>query len=126
MTIQPPNSFIPGMYAMTGVVESDQLRREFSFNLKLTDPTRRVSVKKGDLLAAFIPIPRYFVDEFELGLASDYFDKDIIENELADGDELTRQRTNDDVGKPHDSGRRYFKGVHAFGEKYLDHQKRIG
>lgn len=126
MTIQPPNSFIPGMYAMTGVVESDQLRRDFSFNLKLTDPTRRVSVKKGDLLAAFIPVPRYFVDGFSLGNVADYFDEDIINNELADGEELSRQRNEDDIGKPHDSGRRYFKGVHAFGEEYSDHQRSVG
>lgn len=126
MTIQPPNSFIPGMYVMTGVVESDQLRREFSFNLKLTDPTRRVSVKKGDLLAAFIPVPRYFVDSFELASVREYFDEEVIANELSDGKELTRQRNNEDAEKPHGSGRKYFKGIHAFGEEYSDHQKHIG
>lgn len=125
MTIQPPNTFIPGMYVMTGVVETDQLRRDFSFNLKLTDPTRRVSVKKGDILAAFIPVPRYFVDSFEIEPATKYFDKTIIQNEHSDGNELNRQRHSEDLEMPHQSGRKYFKGIHAFGEEYSDHQKRI-
>jgi hypothetical protein len=125
MTIQPPNMFVPGTVSMTGVIETDQLRRDFTFNLKLTDPGRKISFKKGDPLGAFIPIPRYFVDGFDLGLASEHFDADIIKNEAHDGDELGRQRNNEDLSRPHQAGRKYFDGEHAFGEKYFDHQKRL-
>jgi hypothetical protein len=125
MTIQPPNMFVPGTVAMTGVVETDQLRRDFTFNLKFTDPGRKVSFKKGDPLGAFIPIPRYFIDNFELDLAENYFDQEVLFNEDMDGNEFARQRREDDMSKPHEAGRKYFNGEHAFGEPYSDHQKRI-
>lgn len=125
MTIQPPNMFIPGMVAMTAVIEADQMRRDFSFNLKLTDPGRVVKVKKGDALAAFIPIQRYFVDKFELLAANKYFSEELINNERNDSHEFGRQRLNEDREKSHLAGRRYFNGIHAFGEKFKDHQKRL-
>lgn len=125
MTIQTPNGFIPGMVSMTGVIETDQIRRDFSFNFKITDPHRPIRVKKGDILGAFIPIPRYFVDGFELDSVFNVFDRNLIENEWADGDEFSRQRQYDDKEKPHQSGRKYFKGEHAFGQKFTDHQKHI-
>jgi hypothetical protein len=125
MTIQPPNMFIPGTVAMTGVIETDQIRRDFTFNLKVTIPNYTIRINKGDPLGAFIPIPRYFVDKFEIEKASNYFDNAIIENENNDVRELARQRSQDDKSKPHESGRKYFNGEHAFGEKYADHQKRL-
>lgn len=125
MTIQPPNMYISGVVTMTAVVETDQLRRDFSFNLKMTDPNRTVSFKKGDVLAAFIPVPRYFVDSFDLAPASDYFDAEVMANEFKDQMELNRQRNAEDLDKKFESGRKYFNGEHAFGCKYADHQKKI-
>lgn len=125
MTIQPPNYSLPGTYCMTGVVETDNLRRDFSFNIKFTDPGRKVEIRKGDWLGAFIPIPRYFVDKFEIKNARDLFSDELIANDLDDGTELERQRNNDDKSKPHESGRKYFNGEHAFGCPYPDHQKRV-
>ena len=46
MTINPPNYFIDGLAHMTGVVECDNLRRDFTFNLKLTRKDYTVSIKK--------------------------------------------------------------------------------
>lgn len=125
MTIQPPNYGIPGTYAMTGVIETDNLRRDFTFNLKLTDPGRTISVRKGDWLGAFIPIPRYFVDNFTIQPASKIFSDELILNEIEDGQELSRQRNDEDMSKPHQSGRKYFNGEHAYGCPYPDHQKRV-
>jgi hypothetical protein len=125
MTIAAPNFFTPGIQAMTAVIETDQMRRDFSFNLKLTDPGRVVSFKKGDPLAAFIPIPRYFVEEFELDTVNKYFSEELIKNEQNDANELGRQRMQEDREKAHYSGRKYFNGIHAFGQKFKDHQKRV-
>lgn len=125
MTIQPPNMFIPGMAAMTGVIETDQIRRDFTFNMKITVPNYKIRVNQGDAIGAFIPIPRYFVDNFRLAHVQDIFDKQIHINELHDGQELSRQRVNEDLTKPHQSGRKYFRGEHAFGEKFDDHQKKV-
>jgi len=125
MTIQPPNMYVPGTIAMTGIIETDQLRRDFTFNLKVTIPHYPIKIRKGDVLGAFIPVPRHFVDNFDLDIVHNHFDRELYDNEMFDGEELNRQRQHDDKEKPHDSGRKYFRGEHAFGEKYVDHQKRV-
>lgn len=125
MTIQPPNTFIPGTAAMTGVIETDQLRRDFTFNLKVTIPGIKIDIRKGDFLGAFIPIPRYFVDNFSLINASEIFDKSIILNEIEHINLFAQERATLDKDKPHESGRRYFNGKHIDDTPYKDHQKRI-
>jgi hypothetical protein len=124
MTIQPPNMFIPGCFALTGVIECDNIRRDFTFNFKVTVPNTLIGVRKGDPVGAFIPIPRYFVDSFELKNASEYFDEEIIAKETEESDLLSIERTTVDLEKTHQSGRRYFNGLHISGEKYLNHQKK--
>ena len=125
MTIQPPNMFLPGCIAMTGVIETDQIRRDFTFNIKITIPNYKVNVKKGDVLGAFIPIPRYFIDNFQVDLITNIFDKSYHEAELFNSNELNKQRVSEDLTKAHQSGRKYFNGLHAFGNEYVDHQKRL-
>jgi len=131
MTIQPPNFFIPGLHCMTGVVETDNLRRGFTFNIKVTQEKTWIKIKKGDLLAAFIPIPRFFVDSFSLEPADKYFSKEIILNDQKSGEILqiqrdTRVEVGGDIGKVADMGRRYFNGVHYDDQEFdNEHQKRI-
>jgi hypothetical protein len=125
MTIQPPNDFIPACVAMTGVIETDNIKRDFTFNLKITVPNLKITVKKGDSLGAFIPIQRYFVDNFKVGLIDDFFSKDVHKNELLESGRLTEERNTVDKEKPHQSGRRYFKGINSDDSKYRDHQNRL-
>lgn len=125
MTIQPPNLFIPGCVAMTGVVETDQIRRDFTFNLKMTIPNYKVEIKKGDPLGAFIPIPRYFVDSFNIKLITDVFDKELHVNEVTESNKMGEERNTSDRDKPHYAGRRYFNGIYADGSNYPDHQKKL-
>jgi hypothetical protein len=125
MTIQPPNMFIPGCVAMTGVVETDQIRRDFTFNLKITIPNYTIKINKGDIIGAFIPIPRYFVDKFELALVGDIFDEELHLNEAKEARVLGEERSTTDKEKNHMAGRRYFKGLHSDDTRYPDHQKTI-
>ena len=125
MAIQPPNLFIPGCSAMTGVVESDQIRRDFTFNLKVTVPNLKIEIRKGDPVGAFIPIPRYFVENFKLALVKDVFDNQLHANELEEQKALSFERDSKDKEKPHGSGRRYYNGVHTDDSNYKDHQKRL-
>lgn len=125
MTIQPPNAFIPGTFALTGVVETDQIRRDFTFNFKITVPNYVVKVRKGDPLGAFIPIPRYFVDKFDVDHVDSHFDRDVWIKDIEESRNLSIERDTVDKEKPHDSGRRYFNGVHLDNTKYQDHQKRV-
>jgi hypothetical protein len=125
MTIQPPNMFIPGCVAMTGVVETDQIRRDFTFNLKITVPDYTIKVNKGDIIGAFIPIPRYFVDKFDIALVGDVFAEEFHVNEANEARVLGEERNTTDREKNHMVGRRYFKGLHSDGTRYTDHQKII-
>lgn len=125
MTIQPPNMFIPGCSAMTGVIETDNIKRDFTFNLKMTVPNIIVNIKKGDPLGAFIPIPRYFVDKFDIELVGNLFPEEIHQNEAAEACALSIERSTVDLDKAHQSGRRYFNGLDIDGSKYPDHQKRV-
>lgn len=125
MTIQPPNMFIPGCVSMTGVIETDNIRRDFTFNLKITVPNLKISVKKGDPLGAFIPIPRNFVENFETKLIQDIFPEQLHQNEIRESESLSLERNGEDRAKVHQSGRRYFNGAHTSGEKYKNHQNKI-
>ena len=123
MTVQPPNMYLPGCAAMTGVVETDNVRRDFTFNFKITIPDITIHIRKGAPLGAFIPIPRGFVDNFKLDLITNHFKREIHENEIADSSALSNERVTVDKLKTHESGRRYFKGPHANGSSYFNQQK---
>lgn len=125
MTIQPPNFFIPGCFALTGVIECDNIRRDFTFNFKVTIPNINISVRKGDPVGAFIPIPRYFVDNFSIENVYDYFEEEIVNKDIRESGALSQERITVDLEKAHQSGRRYFNGVHTDESKYQDHQKRV-
>lgn len=125
MTIQPPNLFIPGTIAMTGVIETDQIRRDFTFNFKVTVPNYKIEIRKGDPLGAFIPIPRYFVDNFEVDFIEKYFSYELRLKESESAEKLGYERDIIDILKPHGSGRRYFNGKHIDNMPYHDHQKKI-
>lgn len=125
MTIQPPNMFIPGCVSMTGVIETDQIKRDFTFNIKVTVPNLKITIKKGDPLGSFIPIPRHFVDNFDAKLVTDIFDKALHINEVQESANLGNERVTIDKTKPHLSGRRYFNGINFDGTSYPDHQKRV-
>jgi hypothetical protein len=126
MTIQPPNIFIAGLNSMTGVVETDNLRRDFTFNLKITIPNFEVKVNKGDIIAAFIPIPRNFVENFKLEHVRDIFSDEIHFSEINASNEFGKQRFNEDKLKPHEAGRKYFKGLDYDGSEYIyNHQKTL-
>lgn len=124
MTISPPNFVQHGLVHMTAVIETDNLRRDFTFNLKVTKPNTYITIKAGDPIGAFIPIPRHFADEFSVVHAEDYLTPEQIQAELDTGVEFSRQRQGEDTLKPHAAGRKYFKGVDAWGNKFKDHQKK--
>ena len=125
MTINPPNSFIDGLGHMMGVIETDNLRRDFTFNLKFTRSNHLVTVNRGDWIGCFIPIPRYFVDSFEMVNAKDYLTQEQIDEETKCMRDFGKERSGPDKSKPHAAGRRYFNGEDVYGNKFPDHQKRV-
>lgn len=127
MTIQPPNMINnPDLFVMNGVIEADNLRSLFTFNLKVLTPNKEIKIKKGDPLSAFMPIQRYFVDKFELKNAEDYFDKETLDSEHTHLEMFFWERHMlDHVTKKGGVGRRYYQGIHHDDTKFKDHQKKI-
>jgi hypothetical protein len=118
MTLQPPNAFIDGLQNLTGVVEADNLRRDFTFNLKITRPDFPVEIKVGDLLAAVLPIPRGFVEKFELIDAYEALSPDTVADEQQTARDFGREREEIDSKNKRGVGRRYFKGEDVYGRKF--------
>jgi hypothetical protein len=123
MTINPPNYIIPNITVMTGVVETDNLNRNFTFNLKIQIPGITVHIPAGTPLAAFIPIPRYYADSFELKHAEDIFNQEDIDQECQTALDGDIQRKYIDETLPNGVSRNYFKGEDVYGNKFSDHQK---
>lgn len=125
MTINPPNHWIDGIQHMTGVIETDNLRRDFTFNLKVTRPNHKILIKKGDYIGCVIPTPRYFIDGFDLEKGEDVLTKEEIELERKAMRDFGIERSQVDKSKPHGNGRRYFNGEDVYGCPFLDHQKKV-
>lgn len=125
MTINPPNFWIDGVQHMTGVVETDNLRRDFTFNLKVTRKNEKIIINKGDYIGCVIPIPRYFVDQFDLIKCEDLFTKNEIDEERKAMMDFGIERSTKDINKPHGNGRRYFNGEDIYGNKFGDHQTKF-
>jgi hypothetical protein len=124
MTINPPNYIIPNVTVMTGVIETDNLRRNFTFNLKVQTPNIEVKIPAGTPLAGFIPIPRYFADSFELKYAEDIFDEEVILEELqAEKDANYYRRQIEEPLLKHGVGKLYMQGKDIYGNLFPDHQK---
>jgi hypothetical protein len=118
MTLQPPNAFIDGLQNLTGVVEADNLRRDFTFNLKITRPDHPIEIKVGDLLAAVLPIPRGFVEKFEMIDAYEAVSPDTVALEQQTARDFGREREEVDAKNKRGVGRRYFKGEDVYGQRF--------
>ncbi len=119
MTINPPNIVLPNITVMSGVVETDNLRYPFTFNLKIQTPNVEVFIKKGTPLAGFIPIPRYYVDKYELIEADKLFSSDLINIEIqASKDQGNYRKSSSTLNKL------YLKGFDIYNNKFKDHQRK--
>lgn len=123
ITMNPPNYIIPNVTVMTGVVETDNLRRNFTFNLKVQMPNIRVTVPAGYPLAAFMPIPRYYSDKFNLDFAENLFSKEIIDEEIKSGRAAGKYRDEVEPNLKNGVGKHYMQGKDVYGNKFKDHQK---
>ena len=123
MTLNPPNYVIPNITVMTGVVETDNLRRNFTFNLKVQIPNIQVIFPKGSPLAAFIPVPRYYSDKFSLKFADDIFDQEVLEEESKAAKDADIKRNTIETNLPNGVGKSYFRGEDVYGNRFKDHQR---
>lgn len=122
MTMNPPNSFKDGIYHMTGVVETDNLRRDFTYNLRITRKNHTIRFNKGDYIGCIMPYPRHFIDRYQVLEASKVISQQDIETERECARAFGVERTTIDIKKKHRNGKRYWHGEDIYGNKFSDHQ----
>lgn len=126
MTINPPNYILPNITVLNGVVETDNLRGNFTFNLKIQIPGITTTLRKGMPISGIIPIPRYFADGFSLVDAADIFtDKEMSEEFKAykvhsDLRLETNIKAKDE--NKYTPDRLYMRGLDVYGNQFPDHQ----
>ena len=118
MVINPPNMWKDGIHQMTAVIETDNLRRDFTFNLRVTRPDTWIEFKKGEPLGCVIPTPRGFIDGFNYKMAEDTFKPELIKNERTIMTEFGAERSTVDQSKHANNGRRYYRGEDVRDNKY--------
>jgi len=123
ITMNPPNYVIPNVTVMTGVIETDNLRRSFTFNLKIQIPNIETVIPAGYPLAAFMPIPRYYSDEFNLDFAENIFSKEIIDEEIKADYDTNKYRKEVEPNLKNRVGKHYMQGKDVYGNMFKDHQK---
>jgi hypothetical protein len=118
MTINPPNYVIPNITVMTGVVETDHLRRNFTFNLKVQMPNIQVNIPAGTPLAAFIPIPKDYANSFKLKYADEIFSEELVNEELQANIDTLIYRAEIEPSLPDGVGKLYMRGEDIYGNKF--------
>jgi hypothetical protein len=118
LTMNPPNIILPNITVMTGVVEADNLRHDFTINLRVQTPNVRIFIPKGTPIAGLIPIPRYFVENFNLVNAEDIFDEQTLEEENFAKSHFSEYKNKMNTGL----NNHYKHGTDVYGNKFLDHQ----
>jgi hypothetical protein len=81
-----------------------------------------VEVPKGAPIAAFIPIPRYYADKFEIKFADEIFSNEIVKEEIKARLDAVVYRETVEPNLPNEVGRQYLKGEDVYGNKFPDHQ----
>ena len=122
LTINPPNIPIPNISVMTGVLETDNLRRNFGITLKLQIPNISTHFPVGIPIAAVLPIPRYVGDAYSLKIGEELFSDEILQEERDSCKKEIEARENEDLTLPNQVNRRYFQGKDIFGNEFKDHQ----
>lgn len=123
---QPPNFYIDGISWMAAMVETDQLRRNFTFNLKITRANADITIRAGEPVAWMMPYPRYFFDSHEYQEQDNItVSKEVQQQELDAAALAAIERTEIDSKVVGQNGYRYLDGVDIYGNRFPDHQTKI-
>lgn len=122
MTINPPNIIINNVTVMSGVIETDNLKWLFTFNLKIQNPNVNTYFKAGSPLSGFIPIPRYYADQFDLVDFENISTEEDYKKELQASIDFAYKRNEIEKNLPHRVGRDYYMGRDVYGNFFKDHQ----
>ena len=121
MTMNPSNHIISNITVMSAVIETDNLQRDFTLNLKIQEPHKLVSIKAGEPITTLLPVQRYFQDNFKLQYAEEILSEEQIIPELQTWSDSHLHRQLEYFEKKK-RGVHYMKGVNIYNEPYEDHQ----
>jgi hypothetical protein len=117
--IGPPNNYChPGMTAMAGLIETDNLRHYFTTNIKVSIPDTWLTIAQGAVLATIYPIPRGYTEGYEMVEASEIYSKTIIDKEIEAHHDHSQLR----YALESDQDRLYFTGQDVYGNNFSSHQ----
>ncbi|MBI2810814.1 MAG: hypothetical protein HYX67_08310 [Candidatus Melainabacteria bacterium] len=119
MVKAPPNYPVHGFSWMDAVVETDNLRRDFTYNIKITRPHMDIYIEKGTPVGCIVPYPRFFLDKYELVNLTDPEQLDIA---VETANNYAIEREEYDGEKPR---LRYREGRDIYDHFYDEHQKSL-
>lgn len=119
MVKEPPNYPVRGCSWMNAVVETDNLRRDFTFNIRITEPHSDIYFAAGTPLGCLLPYPRYFLDNYKM---AELKDKKELEKAQKTISYFATERGEYDNNNPR---HRYMEGIDIFGLEFDEHQKSL-
>lgn len=125
LTVSPPNYCLDGITHLVAAVETDNLRRDFTFNLKITRKDFEIVIPAGTPIGCLLPYPRHFIDRFRVVDAAEVLGREVIETERRTAQLFGQERQAYDAINPHGIGGRYWRGEDVYGNKFADHQLRL-
>lgn len=123
ITVAPPNFVLDGVMYMMAVIESDNLRRDFTFNLRITRPNEKFFIPKGSPIGCIMPYPRHFIDGYRVAMAGELLPQDVLDEERRTQFYHGTERLSYDTTNPNSKGFRYWDGLDIYGNRFPDHQK---
>jgi tetratricopeptide (TPR) repeat protein len=118
MVKDPPNYPIHGFSWMNAVVETDNLRRDFTFNIKITQPHLDIYIPRGTPIGCLLPYPRYFLDGYNM---EELKDEDELRKSERTVSYFAKEREDFDASPRH----RYMEGVDIYNIEFKHHQKTL-
>ncbi len=119
MVKAPPNYPVHGLSWMDAVVETDNLRRDFTFNIRITRPQMDIYIPKGMPVGCIVPYPRFFLDKYELKPLTDPVE---VAKAIETANNYGIEREQYDGEKPR---LRYMEGKDIYDTFYDMHQKSL-
>jgi hypothetical protein len=130
--LSPFNYCLDNLTLISAVLETDNLRRDFSIIMKI-NKAGTAKINAGDVIATILPIPRYFQDNFNIKKAEEIFtEEEVFEEETALADykiykKLKFDANNENAQKGTGRGimnNDYLKGRDLYGNTFNDHQRK--
>jgi tetratricopeptide (TPR) repeat protein len=118
MVKEPPNYPIDGFSWMNAIVETDNLRRDFTFNIKITRPNMDIYVPRNTPIGCLLPYPRYFLDGYNM---EELKDSEEIRKSKQTINYFAKERDDFDAAPRH----RYMEGVDIYNIEFEHHQKTL-